>query len=265
MLPADRTLVLMYHCIDEGAGPVESKYCMAPARFAAQMHGLAERGYRAASIDTLVNWLAGGPPLDEGQFVLTFDDGFLGVRDHALPVLEQLGWPFAVFLVTDLLGHVDVWKRNDGTAGGTHALLSVNDILDMRHRGASFHSHTRTHVSLPTLDDAALAAELTGSRAALSSLLGQAKTYLAYPYGHVDDRVESATLAAGYAAAFSVESGFNRRDVNPFRIRRIDVFGTDTPNMLLRKMQLGSNDGSLAAAVRYYSRRLSGRVVARAS
>ena len=46
--------------------------------------------------------------------------------------------------------------------------------------------------------------------------------------------------------------GFNRRDVDRFRIRRIDVYGTDTPAMLLRKIRLGSNDGSLGHAARYY-------------
>ncbi len=125
----------------------------------------------------------------------------------------------------------------------------------MQRRGCSFHSHTRRHLSLPGLDDAALTAELAGSRAALAALLGEEDFYLAYPYGHVDDRVESAARAAGYKAAFSVQSGFNRRDVNPFRIRRLDVFGTDTPRMLLRKMQLGSNDGSLRGALGYYLRR----------
>ena len=49
-----------------------------------------------------------------------------------------------------------------------------------------------------------------------------------------------------------MQPGFNRGDVNPFRVRRLDVFGTDTPRMLLRKLQLGSNDGSLRGALGYY-------------
>jgi peptidoglycan/xylan/chitin deacetylase (PgdA/CDA1 family) len=225
------------------------------------MHHLADLGYRAVSIDAFVRWLDGGPPLKSGDFVLTFDDGFLGVRDHALPVLEQLGWPFAVFLVTDLLGGADSWMRNDGTTGGQHPLLSVEDMRAMRQRGCSFHSHTRRHRRLPGLDNASLADELAGSRATLATLVGADDHYLAYPYGHVDDRVESAARAAGYKAAFSVQPGFNRSDVNPFRIRRLDVFGTDTPRMLLRKMQLGSNDGSLRGSLGYYWRRIARRAL----
>jgi len=57
--------------------------------------------------DALVGWLEGGPALAAGAFVLTFDDGFRGVREHALPVLERLGWPFTVFLVSDRIGQRD--------------------------------------------------------------------------------------------------------------------------------------------------------------
>jgi peptidoglycan/xylan/chitin deacetylase (PgdA/CDA1 family) len=182
------------------------------------------------------------------------------VREHALPVLEALGWPFSVFLVSDLIGAADEWTRSSNPAGVTYPLLDRDEIRDMQGHGVSFHSHTRSHASLPTLDDSQLADQLAGSRAALAELLGREVSYLAYPFGHVDERVAAATRAAGYRAAFSTQPGFNRRDVDRFRIRRIDVFGTDTPAMLLRKIRLGSNDGSLGHAGRYYLSRLTSRI-----
>lgn len=259
MNAADRTFVLMYHRVGEVRSAAESLYCIAPERFAAQMNLLARRGYRAVPIDALVAWLEGGPTLKKGDFVLTFDDGFLGVREYALPILEQLGWPFTVFLVTSLLGGADMWQRFNNLEGRRYPLLSVDDVRHMRLRGCSFHSHTETHASLPSADDGTLAAELAGSRAALSNLLGDHAAYLAYPYGHLDDRVESATRAAGYKAAFSVQPGFIRRDVNPFRIPRLDIFGTDTPSALLRKVRLGGNDGSLTQVAKYYWSRVADR------
>jgi peptidoglycan/xylan/chitin deacetylase (PgdA/CDA1 family) len=268
-MKTDRALVLMYHRIGEVRTAAEARYSITASRFAEHMHALSRRGYRAVPVEALVAWIGGGPPLRGRDFVLTFDDGFLGVRDHALPVLEQLGWPFAVFLVTDMLGGVDAWQRNDGSTGGRQALLSAADVRAMGLRGGSFHSHTRRHLSLPTLGDGELADELIGSRNALSALLGagagDGDTYLAYPYGHVDDRVAAAARQAGYKAGFSVQSGFNRRGTDPFRIRRLDVFGTDTPGMLLRKLRFGSNDGGLGATLRYYARRISGRLTARSA
>ena len=52
---------------------------------------------------------------------------------------------------------------------------------------------------------------------------------------------------------------FNRRDVARFRLRRLDVFGTDSATALLNKICLGSNDGSLGQSLRYGA----GRILAR--
>lgn len=257
---SERVLVLMYHRVGEVRSAQESRYCVAPRRFARHMQRLANQGFRAVGIDALVAWLEGGPPLQPGDFVLTFDDGFRGVLEHAHPVLRQMGWPYTVFLVSDLLGGVDAWNRRDAAANTTFPLLTPAEVLQMQSDGCSFHSHTRTHASLPVLDDAALTSEVAGSRAALGDLLGRPPDYLAYPFGHLNERVEAAARAAGYRAAFSVQPGFNRRGVNFHRIRRLDVFGTDTPSMLLRKMHLGTNDGSLRNWLGYYLHQLTARI-----
>jgi peptidoglycan/xylan/chitin deacetylase (PgdA/CDA1 family) len=256
MADTTRVLVLMYHRVGAAGNAWEARYAISADNFAAHMRALARAGYQAVGIDALVAWLEGGPALPEGAVLITFDDGFRGVRDHALPVLQGLGWPFTVFLVSDLIGGQDVWTQKSNPSGQTYPLLDAAEIRDMQGRGCTFHSHTRSHASLPTLDDAELVEQLAGSRNALSQLLGHEVDYIAYPYGHLDERVEAATRAAGYRAAFATQPGFNRRDVNRFRIRRLDVFGTDTPAMLMRKIRFGSNDGSLMNIVRYYLDRL---------
>lgn len=256
----DSVVVLMYHRVGTALNEWERKYCVSPERFADQMAGLAAHGMRAVPLESMLAWLEGRAELAAGSIVLTFDDGFAGVHDHALPVLERMGWPFTVFLVSDLIGREDLWTRAENPSGTTHPLLDVATIKAMQSRGVDFQSHTRSHASLPTLDDTDLADELQGSRAALGKLLGREVHYLAYPFGHVDERVEAAARAAGYRAAFSTQAGFNRRGVNPYRIRRIDVFGSDTAAMLLRKTRLGSNEGGLGHAASYYLRRAAARL-----
>jgi peptidoglycan/xylan/chitin deacetylase (PgdA/CDA1 family) len=254
-----RVPVLMYHRVGPAHNAWEARYAITPETFAQHMQALRRARHHAVTVDALVDWLEGGPSLPPGAIVVTFDDGFRGVHDHALPVMESLGWPFTVFLVADLIGRDDAWTRHENPAGVTYPLLDADEIADMQRRGVAFHSHTLNHPSLPTLDDAALAEQLGGSRVRLSQLLGREVRYLAYPFGHVDDRVEAATRAAGYRAAFSTRSGFNRRDVERFRIRRLDVYGTDTVAMLLRKVRFGSNDGSLTQAATYYVSRVTSR------
>ena len=250
----------MYHRMGEAHNEWEHKYCISPERFASQMHLLARHGMKAVAIDDFISWIDGETELPNGSFLLTFDDGFRGIREHALPVLSQLGWPFTVFLVSDLIGGRDQWTCSSNPSGEVYPLLDADEIRGMQQRGVSFHSHTLSHASLPSLDDAMLANELVGSREALAKLLSQEVAYLAYPFGHVDDRVKAEARKAGYRAAFSTQPGFNRRDVDRFRIRRIDVFGTDTPTMLWRKIKLGSNDGSLAHTFRYYLDRMKSRL-----
>jgi peptidoglycan/xylan/chitin deacetylase (PgdA/CDA1 family) len=259
MMQATRIPVLMYHRVGAAQNDWEARYAISPENFAAHMNALATSGHHAVDVDALVDWLEGGAPLPEGAILITFDDGFRGVREHAMPVLENRGWPFTVFLVSDLIGGQDVWTRQSNPAGVTFPLLDIEEIRDMQKRGCTFHSHTRSHASLPKLNDTGLADELRGSRQALAELLGHEVRYIAYPFGHLDERVETATRAAGYRAAFATQPGFNRQDVDRFRIRRLDIAGTDTPAMLLRKIKLGSNDGTWRYATRYYVQQVFSR------
>lgn len=261
-----RITVLMYHRVDRPTNDGESRYAIEPKRFAAQMHALEKRGYQAIGIDCLVDWLEGKTAsLPEKAFVLTFDDGFLDVHDHAWPVLRHMGWPFTVFVVSNRIGEDDNWTRTVNPTGVSLPLMSLNHLQAMQAAGVSIHSHTRHHASLTACDDTTLKDELAGSRQQLAEVFGTTVDYIAYPYGHVDQRVEAAARQAGYRAGFSTQSGFNRRDVNRFHIRRLDVYGTDTPAMLLRKMTLGSNEGGLMPIMRYYWNQALSRMLNKAA
>jgi peptidoglycan/xylan/chitin deacetylase (PgdA/CDA1 family) len=260
MSPSGSVIVLMYHRVGPAGNAWEARYAISPDCFESHMLALARQGHRAVPLEALCEWLEGGAPLPAGAFVLTFDDGFRGVREHALPILERLRWPFTVFLVTDLVGGEDVWTRASNPDRVTYPLLNAEEILDMQRRGVGFHSHTCSHASLPGLDDSQLMRELGESRTALQHLLGRPVNFLAYPFGHVDERVAAAARSAGYRAAVSTQPGFNRQDVDRFHIRRIDVFGTDTTSMLLRKVRLGTNDGTFSNLAHYYLGRAKARL-----
>ena len=257
---AVRIPVLMYHRVGDAHNGWESKYCVSPQRFAEHMQILARTGWQAVTIDNFFAWLGGTVELPEQAFLLTFDDGFLGVYEHAAPVLTALGWPATVFLVSQLIGQRDTWCEVHNPSSATYPLMEASHIHELRALGFSFHSHTRSHADLLTLDDSVLHDQLAGARDDLQTLLGVAVDYLAYPYGRFDDRVLRAAQAAGYRAAFSVQPGFNRRDIDRFRLRRLDVFGTDSAVALRRKITLGSNDGSLGYNLRYIANRLLARL-----
>lgn len=253
---AERVPVLMYHRIGDSHNDWERKYCISPEHFAAHMHALAGKGYKACSIGEFIDWLKGNIQLPDKSLLITFDDGFLGVFEHGLPILKEHNWPAVMFLVSRLIGKQDIWCHKQNPSGKTFPLMGLQEIETLRANGFSFFSHSRSHPDLSQLDDQELEDELRGSREDLESLLEAPVPYFAYPYGRYNERVLDEVKAAGYEAAFSVQPGFNRPGIDPFRIPRIDVFGTDSPAQLLRKIHFGTNNGSWQRALRYYSGRL---------
>jgi len=224
------------------------------------MKALQQRGMEPCSVDEFIAWLGGIGTLPENTFLLTFDDGFLGVYEHAFPLLSAMGWKATMFLVSGLIGGEDEWCRQENPSGRTYPLVGRREIEEMACRGFSFQSHSRSHPDLTKLDRRAVTEELAGARQDLEALLGQPIRYLAYPYGRYNDSVVEIAQASGYHAAFSVQPGFNRRDVDPFRIRSLDIFGTDSAGALLRKVKYASNDGSWWQSVRYYRERATARL-----
>ncbi len=248
---AERAIVLMYHRVGDSENEWERRYCVSPKRFSEHMDMLHSKGYRPCGIEQFAQWVGGTAALPSGSFLLTFDDGFEGVYEHARPVLLKLGWTASVFLVTQLIGQEDVWDEPNNPSSRRHRLLNRLQISEMSHEGFSFHSHSRHHLDLTTLSDAHLEDELLGSRRDIEDLLGLPAPYLAYPFGQHDSRVQKAAQAAGYVAAFTTKPGFNRPGQERCGILRLDVAGSDSASVLGRKMALGSNIGSIGAMTRY--------------
>src|SRR5207244_13385113 len=62
------------------------------------------RHFRFISLDELCPRLECGESFDEPVAAITFDDGYRDVYDHAFPLLKRKGIPWAVFVVTGLIG-----------------------------------------------------------------------------------------------------------------------------------------------------------------
>jgi peptidoglycan/xylan/chitin deacetylase (PgdA/CDA1 family) len=255
MATAQRIPVLMYHRVGEPDHPGDI-YCVRPEDFGAHMAALARANWRAVCIEDFDSWRRGEKSLPENSFVLTFDDGFAGVHDFAAPVLKNLGWPATVFLVAGKLGGQSDWEVTTGEPMRPHTLMNVAQLHSLSAQGFSLHSHSLLHRDLTTLEAPTLERDLCDSRTRIAEIVGHTPSYLAYPYGRHSEAVRNAAQHAGFTLAFSVASGFNRPGESPYQIRRLDVFGTDTPAMLLRKVRLGTNDGSLTRLMHYYLRRV---------
>jgi len=216
--------VLCYHAVsDLGDDPMLENYCIPPARLRRQLHGLKARGYRFISGPEFVRMMRGKGGVPRKAVLLTFDDAYRDLLEAALPILQELGAPAVTFAVTRC--ESNTWDQ----AAGARALplLAVADLLRCRDAGIAVGSHTRTHRSLPNLDDAQLNDEVGGSVRDLEAVgLGPVEAF-AYPFGEHDARARRAAKAAGITVAFTVEPGVARPGDDPHALRRIEVLRSD--------------------------------------
>lgn len=215
-------LVLEYHAISDSW---DADLAVTPAQLRAQLGLLVRRGYRGSTFTDAVT--AGGSSRD---VVVTFDDAYLSVLELAHPILESLGLPGTVFVVTDFAGDGRPleWERSKVWRGpayeGELRGMTWSQLGDLAEAGWEIGSHTRTHPRLTRLSDEELDRELRGSREAIEQALGRPCTSLAYPFGDVDARVAAAAAEAGYVAA-AIED-VRRRE--PLMWPRVGIYRADS-------------------------------------
>ena len=210
-------LILCYHKVEPRHELGVTR--VSPTRFARQMERLATNGWKAIGWESLLARARGTRADSARELVITFDDAYRGLRAHAFPVLEALGWPSLCFVITDYAGRLNRWDVAYG--GRRFAHLSWRDVRRWEARGVSFGSHTARHPRLTWLDDRALHAELHESRQALAHGCDRPVPLLSYPFGAGRAREASAARDAGYEGAVTLA---RRWTGDPFWIARLPVY-----------------------------------------
>lgn len=221
-----RVPILMYHDVAPLAPTGLEKYVVHPGAFARQMRWLRLRGYTAVDLDLVLDGWAGRRRLPRRPVVITFDDGFRTLLDHAVPVLKDLGFTATFFLVAGLTGRSSIWLRDALSAD--LPLMSWDDARALEARGFHCQCHTMSHPHLTALTEAACREELAASRARLAEELGHPAHHLAYPFGDYDDHVRRVADEEGFRSACSVHRGRASAADDHLALRRIPIDGSDT-------------------------------------
>lgn len=226
--------VLCYHTVDPDW---RSPLAVTPERFEEQCRWLA-RHRTVVDLPTALRLMDRRGRLPRGTVALTFDDGFTGVRDHALPILRRFGLPATVFVVADTLlpgrGPVD-WV--DTPPAWELETLAAEELEELERSGVQVASHSLSHLTLTELDPTACEEDLRDSRRVLEELLHRPVPYLAYPRGRHDGRVRSAAERAGYTHAFALPE--QHETVGAFAVPRIGVHGHNSTRTVAVKATPG--------------------------
>ena len=226
------TMILCYHGITErfGLDPEDrSAVVVDRALFLTQLKYI-RRHYRVISLCDYVIARQRRQPVPRHSVILTFDDGLRNFLTVAAPVLNELGLPATMFLITD---QVEARDRSD--LGPNWAPLDDRISLSWSEaktlqsdQAIKFGSHTCSHPELPQLS-ANVDRELHDSlRAILENLHDFFQPSLAYPYGSYSESIAGKVRSAGYSCALTTEAGSNSINTDLFQLRRAVVRSYDT-------------------------------------
>jgi len=221
--------ILVYHNLGAES---KGRLVLGADLFSEQMHYLKREGYRVISLAEFVEWLQLKRQLPRKSVVLTFDDGYQSFREHAYPVLKKLGFPATLFVYTDYVG------------AGRNA-LSWDELKSLAAEGFDVQAHSKTHGDLRRAageTDAQyskrMQAELAEPPRLFQRQLGRGVQFLAYPYGRVDDELQSRVREQGYAAAFTVRRESNPSFARPLSISRSQVYSEMTLEQFAKNLNL---------------------------
>jgi peptidoglycan/xylan/chitin deacetylase (PgdA/CDA1 family) len=212
--------ILFYHRVSDD----RDELAVSPRNFREQMDYLASEAYRVVDVVTAADLLDAGDPLPR-TVALSFDDGYLDIAEHALPVLVERGFRATVFVapaVTD--GAVSfTWYRQQPP------LLGWEDIVELdRQATLNFEAHSLTHPNLSALSEGAARKEIAGSKLALEARLGRSVQAFSYPTGLFGAREQRLVGEAGFRIAVSCEPGANNSGTDRFALRRRQVDPRDS-------------------------------------
>jgi peptidoglycan/xylan/chitin deacetylase (PgdA/CDA1 family) len=203
-----------------------------------------------------------GRELPPRPVIVTFDDGYRGVLDHALPILERYGIPATVFVsASPMLDGRHFWFdalcRRQGEAAvlnaralpyhewqalteSTATALDETEshrpltVAELERLAASPYieigAHTLTHPTLALAPVADQQREIAGGRAALERVLGKPVPAFAYPYGNLFGDYTSETVSlvhdARFDLAFTTGASFAKVEGDPLQIPRFMMLDT---------------------------------------
>ena len=150
--------------------------------------------------------------------VCTFDDGYSGLIDNALPILSQYGFTATVFVCTDLIGKDNKWNNKDAVL---RRHLNMVELRLLYKNGWEIASHGVSHNNLLKLTDIELGYELKHSHDFIVKEWGEAITY-AYPYGAYNTFIKNC-VGKYYKYAFSVTQGGTSLIADSLQIRRYSI------------------------------------------
>lgn len=179
-------------------------------------HPLATKGF--LEIDDVSMAAAEPRSFNRALVSLSFDDGWRGIHDQALPLMQRYGIVSTQYIIS-------------GYVGQAKDYVSAKQLYNLRDNGHEIASHSVDHVDLTTQDAKTVGYELERSKLDLAKCYGLPSSYAA-PYGTYNaDTIKQ--VEKYYQTARSTDAGFNTGDnLNPYRLLVQNITADTTTEQL---------------------------------
>jgi peptidoglycan/xylan/chitin deacetylase (PgdA/CDA1 family) len=205
---APRCVVLYYHAV-----PAQHR-----GQFAQQLDLLLQVA-RPLPTEPLASLAPG-----QHYVVVTFDDGFVSVKENAAPELQRRRIPWTIFVPSGCLGQTPAWMRHAPAVARSDRVMTreelralINDPL------VTIGSHTVRHAHLVEVGPERARAELAESKVELERILDRPVDQFSYPFGARNPALDQQARALGYRRLFSSNPAPACRGADEFVSGRISV------------------------------------------
>ena len=219
--------ILGYHKIGPWSPTAWETWFYVPAEtFERQMRQLKDAGWNVIDPETFIRALRSPEELPDRAVLITFDDAYQSVLEHALPVLQCFKYRAVVFVPTAAVGRNNFWDAD--TREGVEPICTWDELRALQGAGLSIQSHAVTHRTFSDLSVGDVDREIRESKESIERELKTKVELLAYPFddaGKFPDSTDASLHRAGYAAAFHFVGGPSPWPAeNRFHFSRIPVW-----------------------------------------
>ncbi len=148
-------------------------------------------------------------PASRGMVAFTMDDGW-DSGYAALPLFDAAGIHVTYYMTTEHLAY--------------EGFVTPDELKTVHARGHEVGNHTRSHADLTQLSRQQVRQEILAAQTALVDL-GITPTTFAYPYGAVNQAVETAVRNAGILGARGTNNGYADQTSDRYNLPGWDVGG----------------------------------------
>ncbi len=210
----NRALILTYHNFAEGMSDGSTVQI---SEFSSQMHYLKENNYSVITLGELFNSLENNNELPPKPVVITIDDGWLSVKNLALPVLKKYNFPATLFIYSDIVGE-------------SRRFVTWEDLKEMQNDGMDIQCHSKSHgnvrKNLKKKNPVELTAnEIGGVQKIIKEKLDTKCRFFSYPFGKFSESFFPILEGYDYRGAVTINMGFVERDYEKYRVNRTSIFG----------------------------------------